>query len=281
MGRRRVAVPRAAVCMHCMRRVWRTLVLVVLGIATTVLTGWWFSHRAEGSPLASATYDVRLADASRRPIRIVERHWRGVSYVMFYRPAAAAVGSEDHMEGPHQIPWWSKGEFESVASDLMIWTRMRPPAQQEDDWGALVAVGWPWPAMRCRAKLRWTKVYGEFPGDTMWQGPGVGQVVAGGLDRERDFRRRESGPAIQPFDLRVPLPYMPIWPGLIGNTLVFASAWALILALPALAFDRWKVRRRIRRGECPKCRYSVKGLPSGAPCPECGASDKSVRHKSG
>ncbi len=62
-----------------------------------------------------------------------------------------------------------------------------------------------------------------------------------------------------------PIPTLPIWPGLILNTLFYAAIWfALFTAVGAL-----RTARRLRRGLCPLCRYDLRGLPQRA-CPECG-----------
>lgn len=63
----------------------------------------------------------------------------------------------------------------------------------------------------------------------------------------------------------VVLPYCPLWPGLIANTLIFATSWWALVATP-IAIRR--VLRR-RRGLCPACGYDCSA--SGMVCPECGA----------
>jgi hypothetical protein len=64
----------------------------------------------------------------------------------------------------------------------------------------------------------------------------------------------------------VALPCNPLWPGLLADTLFFAAcAWGL-WRLP-LALRR---RSRRRHGLCPRCAYSLAGLPENAACPECG-----------
>ena len=59
------------------------------------------------------------------------------------------------------------------------------------------------------------------------------------------------------------LPWRPIWPGFVVNTLLFAAAVWVLFAVPL------GVRRiiRARGGRCPQC-----GYPAGASgvCPECG-----------
>lgn len=60
------------------------------------------------------------------------------------------------------------------------------------------------------------------------------------------------------------IPVLPLWPGLLGNTLFYA-----LLVLTPLALLRWrKLRRRARRGLCVACGYEL-GEGVGA-CPECG-----------
>lgn len=56
-----------------------------------------------------------------------------------------------------------------------------------------------------------------------------------------------------------------ILPGLIGNTVLFASAWA-----GGLSFLRAARRaQRRKRGLCPMCAYDLRGLTERG-CPECG-----------
>jgi hypothetical protein len=62
------------------------------------------------------------------------------------------------------------------------------------------------------------------------------------------------------------LPYRPVWPGLILDTLFFASLWAALLYIPRAA--RRSLRRR--RGLCPACAYDLRATPASSPCPECG-----------
>jgi hypothetical protein len=61
------------------------------------------------------------------------------------------------------------------------------------------------------------------------------------------------------------LPLIPIWPGFLANTALYAIPWTLLLGFgPA----RRSLRRR--RGLCPACAYDLRATPPGAPCPECG-----------
>ncbi|MCP3903067.1 MAG: hypothetical protein GY715_05465 [Planctomycetes bacterium] len=75
------------------------------------------------------------------------------------------------------------------------------------------------------------------------------------------------GPASNAYWTSVPrvLPLIPIWSGLAFNTLVFATAWLLVLLVPR------QVRRLVRRrfGHCPPCGYDLNGVFAPG-CPECG-----------
>lgn len=62
------------------------------------------------------------------------------------------------------------------------------------------------------------------------------------------------------------VPNQIIWPGFLTNTFVFAAG--VFVALTAIGLLR--VRARIRRGECSRCRYQRQGIPPATPCPECG-----------
>lgn len=64
------------------------------------------------------------------------------------------------------------------------------------------------------------------------------------------------------------LPFLPIWPALMLNTILYAGLWSVpLFALPVLG--RW---RRRRRGLCAACGYDLSATASNAACPECGQS---------
>ncbi len=62
------------------------------------------------------------------------------------------------------------------------------------------------------------------------------------------------------------LPIVPAWGGFVGNVLIWGTAYVALAACTA------HVRRRRRTGVCLKCGYSLRGLPEGTPCPECGTA---------
>ena len=57
-------------------------------------------------------------------------------------------------------------------------------------------------------------------------------------------------------------------------------AWPIPLLIGAFGMiSIWHGRRALRRNRahlCVKCGYDTRGLPSGTPCPECGAADRAT-----
>ena len=64
---------------------------------------------------------------------------------------------------------------------------------------------------------------------------------------------------------REALPLVPIWPGLLADTVFYAALFAALHQPTTLA--RRSIRRK--RGHCPACNYDLQGLDSPT-CPECG-----------
>jgi hypothetical protein len=70
-------------------------------------------------------------------------------------------------------------------------------------------------------------------------------------------------------------PICPLWRGMLVDAVLYGAAFYVVVLLPLrgllwIVLPSARGRRRLRRGECPKCRYELRGLPAGAPCPECG-----------
>ena len=86
--------------------------------------------------------------------------------------------------------------------------------------------------------------------------------------RTRNFWGVEYKPsAAAAWDIElIHLPLRPLFPGFYVDTALFASVWWALLFWRPL-----RRRRRIARGQCPACAYSLSGLPAGTDmCPECG-----------
>jgi hypothetical protein len=75
--------------------------------------------------------------------------------------------------------------------------------------------------------------------------------------RSHPAARRDVGAVV--------LPYLPIWPGLLADTLFYALLFAALHQLTAYA----RRARRRRRNRCAACGYDLQGL-NAPTCPECG-----------
>jgi hypothetical protein len=119
----------------------------------------------------------------------------------------------------------------------------------------IVRAGWP---LRSFEGVLWLKTTGN------------GQVLArvnNGL-LHLDSGQVYGGPS---FPVRV------VPAGLVINTILYAAALWVLFAVPVKVrqFRGW---RRIKRGQCASCGYSLRGTPNIEKCPECGAASR-VNHR--
>ena len=118
--------------------------------------------------------------------------------------------------------------------------RLARVVRQSPEVAIVAAAGWPWHA-----------AWGLTTGD--------GQP--GGVVERRGLLVVSIGGG------RVAIPFLPLWWGLAGNTIVYA---ALILTLLTATRLRQCARRR-RKNRCVACNYDLSGI--AGPCPECGCLD--------
>jgi hypothetical protein len=141
--------------------------------------------------------------------------------------------------------------------DALGWGEARP------FHGAYPPIKWSTPSGSRRIFQRWEVAYG-WPFRAVWyQGAFLADMsehVAGASIVS------SSGPGPYADDLRV-VPYLPIWPGLLLNTLFYATLWSILLFAPRA------IRRHLRtkHHRCPTCKYDLRNLPT-AICPECGTA---------
>jgi hypothetical protein len=88
-------------------------------------------------------------------------------------------------------------------------------------------------------------------------------LLGGGFDiiQLRSFAGLEDWPVARP------IPFHPIWPGLLIDTLFYTAIWFGVFFAPGMA--KRAIRGRRKRGRCPRCGYDLRGNLS-AGCSECG-----------
>lgn len=262
-------------CAHrnqCQRIAAMALASAAFGVATTFAIAWWLSYRAEGIDTAdglierkqySVIWNARSGDLV--GARIDESHWLGVTYVDAFpawpKAVPGALAPQDIM------PRWAQKHLDEFAVAIPPLSKWDDPPDPEFIDYLYISAGWPWPALKCTAQPEFTTYSTPWPGGgTRWPGAGVANIIASAFAVDRGPRPSESYVLNQPTGLKVPLPYHPIWPGLLADSAFFGCAWAVpLFGVPA---TRRALRRR--RGLCPRCAYSLCGLAPGTPCPECG-----------
>ena len=104
-----------------------------------------------------------------------------------------------------------------------------------------IQAGWP---LRCAKGERWT-IETKRGGQTKW-------ILDGAI---AFYVPSESSPVV--------LPFLPLWTGLLINSLLYAAAawamWRLAIAMRGFL--------RVRRNRCPRCSYPIGQSPV---CTECG-----------
>jgi hypothetical protein len=145
---------------------------------------------------------------------------------------------------PYWTSIWKSGAIESVRAEQMPGSGMYPG---QSDLGE----GWPLIAFHG---------YSEVP--TASLGPAM-QKRVGMVDLGFRLVRSGSGGMVR---VQRSIGYLPVWPGLIADSLLYAAGWWGVIAGVGVLLA--KARRRA--GTCTFCGYSLEGLRMGMPCPECG-----------
>jgi len=92
-----------------------------------------------------------------------------------------------------------------------------------------------------------------------WPYEAVGTTLARG-ERSGDSPVRRAWLPTDSFDVlavrdRRPVPYGPLWRGMVADSAIFAVAWFVVLAGPFVLRGAW----RRSRGRCPSCGYDLRG----------------------
>lgn len=246
------------------RRITKLVAIyLLLGLVATVAVAWgsaWTMspnrlvrhiHDREGPPYRSA-WEFRC--------------WGGMRYEL-----QDALDDEmlewERQQDPTQAWMEFDVEWPHVASSLIAY---------DDDGNADATVvvearGWPWIAVRCELDIApelWSRV-SRSHGPGYWsRRASQRNVLLNVVPPDLSVQGAIEGPDIRgrfysPTGT-ILLPYLPYWPGLIADTLVFALLFVGLHQL--VAWGRRKRRRE--RGHCPTCGYDLTGIDGV--CPECG-----------
>ena len=163
--------------------------------------------------------------------------WRSQGAMILHNPKPAFA----HRQASHRVGANAPEGTYPISLEHLPWWAVPAPAGAEAAMKTS-ACGWPLPAFR------------------------TVQNMSAGAPAPRTITRTWKSAGQTNHRSEWLVPNQIIWPGFLTNTFVFAAG--VFAALTAIGLFR--VRARIRRGECGRCRYQRQGLPDSAPCPECG-----------
>lgn len=231
------------------RRTLRTLiVLVLLGVASTVLVAWALAWDPGESRLP-----MRIALPPETPAISVSRRdaMGGVSLVAITVSGGGGAAAPEQIVGLDALaPSWTRRE-------LLEWTRGEAgPA--EGSARAMVLTGWP-------ALSMWSSFDLEPSSGYWWYKARNGILVAPAPATPDYFALLSPRERVLPTRVAAP--------GFAVCTTFWGAVWgAVLLGPPAI-----KRAMRKRRGKCLVCGYDRRGLGMGRVCPECGGADRGGR----
>jgi hypothetical protein len=228
--------PRAK---NLVRRCLTTVTLYLLsGILLSVAVAW--IAPAVGPTHALTTADMAAIERDGLHLAVMSSHggsWAVLRFITYPDEEqarwSASHGWRDEIS-TRPIPCWANTSLDANASEL----RFAPAVL--DATLTISAVGWP---------------------SLCLKGTQMRLMTNGGPARLSDEGLLRLGNQVM-------LCFLPVWPGLLLNSVVFGAS---------LFVGRWGVRafiRRVRssRNRCPSCGYDRRGLvgDADAKCPECG-----------
>lgn len=248
----------------------RTVLLVLLGVATSVVVAWGFAIR--GYDLAEYMAAQRAGKEVGWALKRVATHLPD-GRTIFFASSARGLGWSSLRSIIRQDPPRSG----NVVTYLRVDVSRAPPVDRfrlvpaypgyryvppPPATGCIeYRFGWPWHGMWC-ARDGFDERYHD--------GEGFHQLVPIGTTRDElkvPFSRTQRGNGV-PHASAIPIGFL--LRGTTLNTLFYGAVWWVLL----FSFGTVRHWSRRRRGVCLRCAYSREGLGAGAPCPECGRTPR-------
>jgi hypothetical protein len=229
-------------------RIGRLLNVTLISTVTTVAVAW-----------AAALIERRI-DGQLRWVRSVNPTSVAVGY---FGAATASIRIDRVMDDdadPVQPEWRPQSMRERM---VLAWclARFQPEGNEEV---FVSACGWPFLAVCSDLDFDTPVRRGGLSGDAWKEAPWVWGARYG---LNMPWMRRESFARLSEDGYEcVSLPFVPLCPGFLANTVFYAVIWCSVLFVPGIA------RRGLcrRRNLCPRCAYDLRALPTASLCPECG-----------
>lgn len=262
----------------------RTLFYLVLGFITAWLVAWGLAMVPRVTYAGYFSWSVRYSnpfqgigdrvypkdyDPSNEPtpelLTIMDSRWIGVQEVQYFVDSRSQSIANIGTSAEISSPWWMLTIHEQRLGVNWQWINLKEEFRSDSsgiqltDY-AILRYGFPFMSHETHAAYRRSRTP-----STGWQE----KLSANGIITQEIppytasvWNRRDQR---LPFAELIYLPYIPLWLGLMSNTLFYAIVfWVLISAKRSFCHAR-----RFRKGKCPMCAYDLL-YDNTLGCPECG-----------